>query len=587
MRINKNTPIFDKSKIKLKSNSPNNNDKNEINSNTNKNNFNKLFHPEPKKETNDLSSPAPSLFYQNNSKMVNKNKLNEMFDVEFNKENFRLFFYINEEDNLVIELIPKNGNSPFSYKNIFNEEKFYKINKIFMGLKTIEKIGEKIINLFKKGKVLLGENKKENLFYIILKITIIDEDTDIFLPLNKNEDIQLCTIHYLLKETEKLKKDFSVYRDETEELIKNQDKEINELKKSNSLYLNIIKRLKIEYAQNDKKDLKEKLNNEEENAIILNEIKEGELNENDEEELKKIDEIIIDEDEEYQSIKAKIEVMEKELQTLNSNYKCDINGKYKILNLSVNQTKPYIYIFFELLNTGLYPLTSQQDDIFCNLEDINENSISFNDEEERYIFLPEPLMPNQRMIISKKIKINNPIIDRKYDFILNIYSLNHGKISEEPIRFNIFIRENDNQNSFLSFLKSKNLNLELKNKKKKIILEYLDLGDEKMENNFKPINNNIIKVRDDITIKKFFYDEKSGMALENKKIIINNKNNDFNNDNLEIAVIINEEDINKLVKKIKKKYKQLDEFEKEKIIEIICSCLGEFNTICTFIEKMV
>ena len=587
MRINKNTPIFDKSKIKLKSNSPNNNDKNGINSNTNKNNFNKLFHPEPKKETNDLSSPAPSLFYQNNSKMVNKNKLNEMFDVEFNKENFRLFFYINEEDNLVIELIPKNGNSPFSYKNIFNEEKFYKINKIFMGLKTIEKIGEKIINLFKKGKVLLGENKKENLFYIILKITIIDEDTDIFLPLNKNEDIQLCTIHYLLKETEKLKKDFSVYRDETEELIKNQDKEINELKKSNSLYLNIIKRLKIEYAQNDKKDFKEKLNNEEENAIILNEIKEGELNENDEEELKKIDEIIIDEDEEYQSIKAKIEVMEKELQTLNSNYKCDINGKYKILNLSVNQTKPYIYIFFELLNTGLYPLTSQQDDIFCNLEDINENSISFNDEEERYIFLPEPLMPNQRMIISKKIKINNPIIDRKYDFILNIYSLNHGKISEEPIRFNIFIRENDNQNSFLSFLKNKNLNLELKNKKKKIILEYLDLGDEKMENNFKPINNNIIKVRDDITIKKFFYDEKSGMALENKNITINNKNNDFNNDNLEIAVIINEEDINKLVKKIKKKYKQLDEFEKEKIKEIICSCLGEFNTICTFIEKMV
>ena len=587
MRINKNTPIFDKSKIKLKSNSQNNNDENEINSNTNKNNFNKLFHPEPKKETNDLSSPAPSFCYKNNSKMVNKNKLNEMFDVEFNKENFRLFFYINEEDNLVIELIPKNGNSPFSYKNIFNEEKFYKINKIFMGLKTIEKIGEKIINLFKKGKVLLGENKKENLFYIILKITIIDEDTDIFLPLNKNEDIQLCTIHYLLKETEKLKKDFSVYRDETEELIKNQDKEINELKKSNSLYLNIIKRLKIEYAQNDKKDFKEKLNNEEENAIILNEIKEGELNENDEEELKKIDEIIIDEDEEYQSIKAKIEVMEKELQTLNSNYKCDINGKYKILNLSVNQTKPYIYIFFELLNTGLYPLTSQQDDIFCNLEDINENSISFNDEEERYIFLPEPLMPNQRMIISKKIKINNPIIDRKYDFILNIYSLNHGKISEEPIRFNIFIRENDNQNSFLSFLKSKNLNLELKNKKKKIILEYLDLGDEKMENNFKPINNNIIKVRDDITIKKFVYDEKSGMALENKKIIINNKNNDFNNDNLEIAVIINEEDINKLVKKIKKKYKQLDEFEKEKIIEIICSCLGEFNTICTFIEKMV
>ena len=322
MRINKNTPIFDKSKIKLKSNSSNNNDKNEINSNTNKNNFNKLFHPEPKKETNDLSSPAPSLFYQNNSKMVNKNKLNEMFEVEFNKEYFRLFFYI-------------------------NEEKFYKINKIFMGLKTIEKIGEKIINLFKKGKVLLGENKKENLFYLILKITIIDEDTDIFIALNKNEDVQIFTINYLLKESEKLKNEFSIYRDQTEELIKNQDKEINELKKSNSLCLNIIKRLKNEYEQSKKDNFKDILNNEKENVILLYENREEELDENDEEELKKIDEIIIDENEEYEIIKTKIETMEKELKNLNNNYKCVINGKYKILNLTINQTKPYINIFFE------------------------------------------------------------------------------------------------------------------------------------------------------------------------------------------------------------------------------------------------
>ena len=183
------------------------------------------------------------------------------------------------------------------------------------------------------------------------------------------------------------------------------------------------------------------MNNEKENVILLNENREEEFNENDEEELKKIDEIIIDENEEYEIIKTKIETMEKELKNLNNNYKCVINGKYKILNLTINQTKPYINIFFELLNNGLYPLTCQQDDIFCNLEDINENLISFYDEDERYILLPEPLLPNQKMIISKKIKINNPNINRKYDFILNIYSLNHGKISEEPIRFNIFIRD--------------------------------------------------------------------------------------------------------------------------------------------------
>ena len=154
MRINKNAPIFEKSKIKLKTNSSNKDDQNKNNSNSNKNSINKIFQPETQKETNDLSSPAPSFLCQSNLKKINKNKLHEMFEVEIDKEYFRLFFYINEEDNLVIELIPKNGNLPFSYKNIFNSEKFYKINKIFMELKTIEKIGEKIINLFKKGKAI-------------------------------------------------------------------------------------------------------------------------------------------------------------------------------------------------------------------------------------------------------------------------------------------------------------------------------------------------------------------------------------------------------------------------------------------------
>ena len=89
------------------------------------------------------------------------------------------------------------------------------------------------------------------------------------------------------------------------------------------------------------------MNNEKENVILLNENREEELDENDEEELKKIDEIIIDENEEYEIIKTKIETMEKELKILNNNYKCVISGKYKILNLTINQTKPYIYIFFE------------------------------------------------------------------------------------------------------------------------------------------------------------------------------------------------------------------------------------------------
>ena len=478
MRINKTNSIYEKSPFKINQNSILNEDKNQIKSDNDS-----ITNNTP----TDLSSPAPSFLNQKNQK-INKDKFYKMLEVEFDKENFRLFFYINEENKLVIELIPKDGNAPFSYKNIFDEEKFYKMNKIFMELKTVEKIGEKIINLFKKEKVLLGRNKKDDIFYLILKITVIDEDTDIYIPLNKNEDIQLCTINYLLKEAEKLKKDFRVYKNETEKLLNNQKNEINELKKANSLYLKIIKKIRNSYENKNEKEEnnKAKQNENEGNIIIIKENKGEEKNLNNDEEkeeLKKIDEIIIDENEEYKIIEKKIEMIEEELKSLDGNYKCDINAKYKILNLSINQTKPYAYIYFEFSNIGLYPLTTKLDDIFCNLEDINENSISFYDEQEKYIFLSEPLLPNHRIIISKKIKINNPTINRKYDFVLNIYSLNHGKISEEPIKFNIFIRESDNQNNFLSFLRDKKfkVNPNFKNKNNKIILEYASNFKKKME----------------------------------------------------------------------------------------------------------
>ena len=585
MKINKTKTSFEKSKYKLNQNSNINNDnKNQINSEQNKS-LNNL--------QNDLSSAAPGVIYQNNSFKINKSKFYHMLEVGFDKEHFRLFFYINEENNLIIELIPKDGSLPFSYKNVFDEDKFYKINKIFMELKTVEKIGEKIVNLFKKDKVLLGKNKKDDIFYLILKITVIDEDVDIYLPLNKNDDIQLCTINYLLKESEKLKNEFSKYINETEELIKNQNDEINELKKSNSLYLNIIKKIRNEY---DKNKIIEEDEEIEGNEIIINAQDKLDKNDDENKELKKLKEIIIDEDEEYKNIEKKIEVMEKELKILDGNYKCDINEKYKILNLSINQTKPYVYIYFELSNIGLYPLTSNFDDIFCNIEDICDDSISFYNEQEKYIFLPEQLLPNQKIIVFKKIIINNPTINRKYDFKINIYSLNHGKISEEPLRLNIFIRETENQKNFLSFLNNKKFDFKYKNKKKKIILEHAIIPIEIDSNNLKRINIDRIKSYDRIKIKKFIYDEKSGMALEdknkNKKINYNEEKKDINKNKefFEIIVMINIQEIEKIMKKVKNKYKNLNnlnEFDNEKIEEIICSCLGDYDTICTFIEKMV
>ena len=567
--LNPNKPIF-KSKIFLEKNEI----KNEINLEPNSSKINNINSESPKNF--DLSGPAPNLYNSKIPKKINKDNFHKMFEIGFDEEKYRLYFNINEENNLVIELIPKGGNIPFSFKNTFDEEKFYKINKIFMQFKTVEKIAEKLINLFKKKKIFIGYDKKEEIFYLVLKITIIDEDSDIFIPLFKNDELQICSVKYLLKETDNLKNKFNEYKVETEDIIKYQNEEINKLKKTNLLYLKIIENIKNEYKNENNESLKDY---EEEIEIDIND---------EDEDLEMINDIIVDEDEEIKIMEKKIEFIEHELKIMDDKYKCNISPKYKILNLSINQTKPYIYIYFELLNTGLNSLTSESDDIFCNIEGISENCLSFYNQQEKYIFLTETLLPNNKIIISKKLVLNNPIKNRKYDFCINIYSLNHGKISEEPIKFNIYIREKENQKNFLSFLNNKKFNFNDKNNKQKnkFILEYSNIIDKKNENNFKPIN-----LKDDINIqnntnwkiRKFIYDEKSGMALEdkNKEIILNN--NKF----FEIYIVINTDDVEAIIKNIKNKYNHLKEFETEKLEEIICSCIGDFNTICTFIEKMV
>ena len=567
--LNPNKPIF-KSKIFLEKNEI----KNEINLEPNSSKINNINSESPKNF--DLSGPAPNLYNSKIPKKINKDNFHKMFEIGFDEEKYRLYFNINEENNLVIELIPKGGNIPFSFKNTFDEEKFYKINKIFMQFKTVEKIAEKLINLFKKKKIFIGYDKKEEIFYLVLKITIIDEDSDIFIPLFKNDELQICSVKYLLKETDNLKNKFNEYKVETEDIIKYQNEEINKLKKTNLLYLKIIENIKNEYKNENNESLKDY---EEEIEIDIND---------EDEDLEMINDIIVDEDEEIKIMEKKIEFIEHELKIMDDKYKCNISPKYKILNLSINQTKPYIYIYFELLNTGLNALTIESDDIFCNIEGISENCLSFYNQQEKYIFLTEALLPNNKIIISKKLVLNNPIKNRKYDFCINIYSLNHGKISEEPIKFNIYIREKENQKNFLSFLNNKKFNFNDKNNKQKnkFILEYSNIIDKKNENNFKPIN-----LKDDINIqnntnwkiRKFIYDEKSGMALEdkNKEIILNN--NKF----FEIYIVINTDDVEAIIKNIKNKYNHLKEFETEKLEEIICSCIGDFNTICTFIEKMV
>lgn len=614
MRVNR-------SKTNLKKNDEGDN-KDELKNTININNNNNKIIDNKSEKNIDLASPVPSFPYQkkqqnqvliknkeNKDKDKDKNKLYEMIEVEYDKVIYRLFIYINDDDNLVIELIPKEGYLPYSYKNIFDEETFYSINKIFKELKTIDKIGQKIVNLYKKRKVVLSKDKNEELFYLILKITIIDEDTDIFIPLNKNDNIQICTINYLLKEADRLKNDFSEYKNETENIIKQKIEEINGLKKANSLYLKIINKIKGEYERKNKKKKKvnesdddeydENEDNNNKNKIIIKDKNKGNNSDNEEDEvLNKVNKIIIDENKEYKIIKSKIALMENELNRLTKNHRCDINSKYIVLNLSVNQSKPFVLINFELENTGIYPLTNKLDDIFCNIEGINEACIMFYDENEKYIFLHEPLQPNQKIIVQKRLILNNPMINREYYFFLNIYSLKHGRISEQAIKFQICIRENDEQDNFISFLHDKKWGFDYKNKLKnnnqKIIFQYIQNIKKKNDNNFSLVDKNHMNELDyelkegDIKIRKFVYDEKSGMAYEKEK---NEENNEIKLDklfeNLEMNIVINKDEVNKIFKRILNKYKNSKKLDRNKIEEVICSCIGDFKKIKRLIEDMI
>ena len=182
-------------------------------------------------------------------------------------------------------------------------------------------------------------------------------------------------------------------------------------------------------------------------------------------------------------------------------------------------------------------------------------------------------MPNQTINVCKKIILNNPTVNTKYELYINIFSSTHGKISENPIKVTIYIRKkNENLENFISFLSNKIVNFDIKNKR--IIFEYCE-EDKLNENNKNSVDICMGYKKKRIKIYKYSYDNKSGMA--------DNKNEE--KDKTDAFVIINKEDINKLVTKIYNKYKEIKKVERYIIEDIICTCAGDYPKICDFIER--
>ena len=131
-------------------------------------------------------------------KNQSKAKYTETIEVIYEDIPYKLNISLKLDNNIYIELISKEGHIPYSYRAILDEKKFHKLNSIFEEINSIQKIYNKIINLLKKKRVSLIKDKKEEIFFLILNITIIDEDQKIFIPLNINDNIQISTINYLL-----------------------------------------------------------------------------------------------------------------------------------------------------------------------------------------------------------------------------------------------------------------------------------------------------------------------------------------------------------------------------------------------------
>ena len=509
--------------------------------------------------------------------------LNESIPVEYEQIPYQLFIYLKEEkeNKLAIELIPNEGHLPYSYRNILNEKSFYKINSIFKELKTIENIGKKIIGLFNKKRVSLAKDSKEDRFYLILKITIIDEDKEILIPLNKNDSIQASTINYLLREAKEIKKDFIKNKSEMKDKIKKELKDINILKKTNIEYLNIINKIKDKVNKEKEDEISDdEYEYDNKNKIIINEknknIQNKEDNEIDidEDSLLRIGQMIIEQNEEYKKLEKKVKKLENDFDLLINNFKCEIGPQNIILNLDINHINPYILIHFEIENTGKFALVSECDDIFCNIEGISPEMISFINSSEKYIHLNQNFVPKQKINICKKIILYNPTINTKYEFYVNIYTLSHGRISVNPIKIIIYIKNNEqNEENFISFLNNKKLDFDIKNKK--IVFEYFEEVTKNNDNNNVAVDVNIGIKKKRIKIYKYLYDNKSGMA-ENKNGV---------KDKIDAFVIINKEDIDKIIRKIFDKYKGINEIEKYKIEDIICTCAGDFQKICEILDK--
>lgn len=384
-------------------------------------------------ETNnpkDLSSPTPCYI---KNEIINK----KVFGITYLDKYF-LFIISNILDKyLSLELIPIEGSLPFSYKIIYNMQILNSIEYIFKDLKTIDECIKRIISILQKKRISIFRDSENDFFYIVLKITIIDEDKYIPLKLTCTNNIQICTIRYIYNEITELREKYKEYKTEKLEQINKQKNEIKELEEKNQKYLKIIQKLKYkddkEY-QNKIKKLKYKLENLEQNLI-------------------------------YHKLK----------------FKCDIIPHHKIIIFNKKDSQKIFNIEFIIKNIGTCFLSTKYDQIYLDKDtNLSSKEIDLENENDSDIKLNGLFKPNESFEINLKFRLKNQRTEYIYNYYANIFSIKHGLLSIKPLIIQaLIIPENIKEVDLIKYLKN---NFEI-NFKENNLYYY----DEKSLNNIRPI----------------------------------------------------------------------------------------------------
>ena len=347
----------------------------------------------------DLSSPNPCQVInenenENNNKKDNRKK--KVFDIDYSG-NYFLFQISNLiEKYLCIELIPVEGSLPYSYRAIYSLQILNMIEYIFKDLKTVDECMDKITELFKKKRINIYRDEEKDIFYIILKITIIDEDKYIPLKLNCVEQIQVCTIRYIYREITGLRKKYDEYKKSKNETIEEQSKEIQKLKTKNEKLVKVL------------------------------------------ENLKNVNDITIKK--KYEQLSQQIINLEKDLIYQKMKFKCEIIQNQKILIFTSSNARKGFNIEFKIKNIGSSFISTKYDRIiFDRNTKLSSNEIEFSDKNDIEIKFADLFKPNDIITFNPKFIIKTAKEDQIYNFYININSSIHGIISLKPLIIQVLI----------------------------------------------------------------------------------------------------------------------------------------------------